>query len=314
VSQRSAFVLAAVAVIPLLGACSATRRVGKAIEPGDHLAEVNGARLRYHVRGSGPPVLVHPGGPGCTSAYVRMPALESHFTLVYLDPVGTGESSRLSRGEYTLERYAADLDALRAALGLEKAWVLGHSYGGVVALVWAASRPDRVRGLLLVDTTARIDEEWTKDLEAHMQARSGEPWYADAMEGMAAMEAAKDDASFTAALRRIVPFGFADYTHRRAEFDAVIGRFDCTLEPNLPPPLGPDAPFDLRPRLSGIRAPTLILVGRNDYNCGPTYAEEIRRGIAGAQVVTFERSGHMPYMEETEAFVDAIRRFVAQNP
>jgi proline iminopeptidase len=107
---------------------------------------------------------------------------------------------------------------------------------------------------------------------------------------------------------------FADYTGRRAEFDPGIARYDRALEPSLPLPNGPDAPFDLRPRLSRIRAPTLILVGRHDFNCGPTSAEEMRRGIAESRVVTFERSGHMPQVEETEAFVAAVRDFLAAHP
>jgi proline iminopeptidase len=312
--QRSVLVLAAVAVIPLLGSCATKRGSGAAITPGDHFAEVDGVRIRYHVHGAGPPILVHPGGPGVTAAYLRMPELERHFTLVYLDPVGTGESGRLGPGQYTLARYASDLDGLRAALALEKAWVLGHSYGGIVAQVWASSYPGRAKGLLLVATTPRIDADWSRDMESHLEGYSGEPWYAGAMAGMAEMGKATDDVSFTAAMRKVILFGFADYTHRRAEFEPVIARYEGTLGPNVPPPDGGNSPFDLRSRIGSIQAPTLILVGRHDFNCGPTYAEEIRRGIAGAQIVTFEKSGHMPQVEETEAFVNAIRRFVAQNP
>ena len=147
-----------------------------------------------------------------------------------------------------------------------------------------------------------------------MKALSTQPWYPGAVAAYSDLEASKDDASFTAARRRLAPFMFADYTGRRAEFDPGIARYDRALEPSLPLPNGPDAPFDLRPRLSRIRAPTLILVGRHDFNCGPRYAEELRQGIAGAQVVTFERSGHMPQVEETEAFVAAVRNFLEAHP
>jgi proline iminopeptidase len=132
-----------------------------------------------------------------TSAYIRMPELERFFTLVYLDPVGTGDSGHLTRGQYTLERYASDLDGIRAALGLERTWVLGHSYGGIVAQVWASSRPDRVKGLLLVATTPRIDGEWGRDMEAHMKAFSTQPWYPGALAAFSDLQASKDDASLT---------------------------------------------------------------------------------------------------------------------
>jgi hypothetical protein len=86
---------------------------GDRLAAGDHLAELDGATLAYHVAGTGPVCLALPGGPGIDSAYLRS-AAERHLTLVYIDPVGTGGSARLpDPGGYTRARYAADLERLR---------------------------------------------------------------------------------------------------------------------------------------------------------------------------------------------------------
>ena len=116
---------------------------------GDHTMTVDGVRLAYHVHGSGPVCLVHPGGPGFAWSYLRMPEVERMLTLVYLEPAGTGQSSPLTRPtDYSFARYAELLDGALAALGLPKACVLGHSHGGRVAVFWAAAYPAHVGALI----------------------------------------------------------------------------------------------------------------------------------------------------------------------
>jgi len=101
-----------------------------ALRPGDHRAPIHGATIAYHVFGSGPVVMVHPGGPGIEWSFVRMPRLEKFATVVYIEPIGTGASTRLTdpRG-YTMDRYVSDVEGLRAHLGLETFVLLGHSHG-----------------------------------------------------------------------------------------------------------------------------------------------------------------------------------------
>jgi len=316
--MKHGFLLTALAFGALGGGCATSQAARQAssaqLAPGDYVATVNGAALSYHVHGSGPVVIVHPGGPGLTSAYLRIPLLERSFTLVYIDPVGTSASGKLATGGYTLERYASDLEGLRVALGLARPWLLGHSHGGMVALLYASTHPDHLAGLLLYSTAPRIDEEFGRILRAAMASRSGEPWYADAMAADRDWDRAQSDAELTSAVRRWFPFHFADYTSRHAEFDPVIATLDMALAPNLPLPDGPEGSIDLRPRLLGIRVPTLILVGRHDVGCGPQIARELLEGIAGSRIHVFEDSGHMAHVEEATAFAATVRAFVGEAP
>jgi len=280
------------------------------LAPGDHVTVVDGVDLGYHVRGKGPVMVVHPGGPGNSAAYLRMPELEHFLTLVYVDPIGTGVSGKVTPGTYTHELYASFVEGLRLHLGLERIWLLGHSYGGEVAQVYAYTYPDHLTGLVLYSAAPRFDATWLDDRRARMAKRTGEPWYGDAMTAIDELEKVRSYAEGAAVVRRIAPFTFADYTARKTELDPFVSALDWALEPNLPWPDGPDGLFDLRPMLSRIMAPTLVLTGRRDWVCGPRYAEELRQGIAGARLQVFERSGHFAHVEEPEAFAAAVRAFV----
>jgi proline iminopeptidase len=114
--------------------------------------------LSWREVGSGPPLLCHPGGPGCSSLYFgELPELAAERTLLLLDPRGTGDSDRpTDRSAYDLEDYAADIEAVREELGLERLDLLGHSHGGFVALGWAGTNPGRVGKLILAATAPTL--------------------------------------------------------------------------------------------------------------------------------------------------------------
>src|SRR5215510_3841771 len=152
------------------------------VAPTEHtIVRPDGSKLVYHEIGSGPVLLIHPGGPGLEWSYLRMPVLERAATVVYVEPIGSGKSDRLAdaRG-YTIDRYVDDLEAVRVDLKAEKVIVLGHSHGGFVAQAYALAHPDAMRGLILYDTTPFTGAEWQKDVESHLTWFAKEPWFADA--------------------------------------------------------------------------------------------------------------------------------------
>src|SRR6478736_2256941 len=92
----------------------------------------DGRTLAWRQHGTGPELICHPGGPGASSRYFGdLPELAARRTLVLLDPRGTGASERpADPGAYELADYVADIETLRAHLGLERLDLLGHSHGG----------------------------------------------------------------------------------------------------------------------------------------------------------------------------------------
>src|SRR4029078_8102834 len=104
------------------------------------------ARLAWREVGSGPPLLLHPGGPRCSGAHFGdLPELAAERALILLDPRGTGDSDRpADPSDSALESSAADVEEVRGALGLERLDLLGHSHGGFVAMTWGGTYPDSV--------------------------------------------------------------------------------------------------------------------------------------------------------------------------
>lgn len=271
---------------------------------------MDGVQQVYHVTGSGPIAVFHSGGPGIDWRYLRMPALEEHLTAVYLEPVGTSDSGRLPThpAGYTIERYVRHLHGVVEALGVPAVHVVGHSHGGFVALQYALDHPERTAGLVLYSTSAYTGPEWGADLKDNLDAMverfSDRPQMAAARDALFAGHEPTDEA-FTACLQQALPAYFADYWAREEEWlpmrDAVRG-YLVESEWN--------GTFDVRARLADIAARTLILVGRHDFICSPRWAGELHRGIAGAELVEFEGSGHFPHLEQPEAFTRAVASFV----
>ena len=152
----------------------------------ERLTTADGRTLAYHRSGSGPTLVCHPGGPGFSSLYLGdLAGLGDELELVLLDPRGTGGSdpARDPR-DYAIADYAADLEELREHLGLEQLLLLGHSHGGVVAVEFAASHPDRVERVILASTLARHGPEQDAAMQQGVEARKDEPWHADAVDAL----------------------------------------------------------------------------------------------------------------------------------
>ncbi|HEX7240384.1 MAG TPA: alpha/beta hydrolase, partial [Longimicrobiaceae bacterium] len=127
------------------------------LRAGEHEAVVDGVRLWYRVAGSAPagaaPVVFLHGGPGYNShsfSVLAGPRLECGLRMVYFDQRGSGRSQRPESGEYSIERLVEDVEGLRRALGVPKVALLGHSFGGTLALEYAARYPERVSRLVFV--------------------------------------------------------------------------------------------------------------------------------------------------------------------
>lgn len=274
----------------------------------------DGRTLAYRRTGSGPALVCHPGGPGFSSRYFgEFAGLGDTFTLVLLHPRGTEGSDRPDDPRaYSTEDYVSDLDELREHLGLERMLLLGHSHGGVVAQAYAAAHPDRVERLVLASTLARFQAEQTAAMEANIKAKEGEPWYEDALAALAAEQAGEwgSDEELAALALREFPFYFAEYGEPEREYLKLLeGEVPCGAALKL---FNEEVftTFDLRPLLSEITAPSLVITGRADFICGPVCAEEIADGIAGSELVLLD-CGHFVFVEQPERFAASVTSFLA---
>ena len=274
----------------------------------------DGRRLAYRCAGKGPTLVCHGGGPGFSALYLAdLGGLAEELELVLLDPRGTGGSTKPDDPRaYELDDYVADLEELRAHLGLEQLQLLGHSHGGVVAIVYAARHLDRVERLILASTLARFSPEQERAMAEAVERSAAEPWYEDARAALEAESAGdfdSDEELGELALREF-PFYFARYgDDERAYLETLrseIPNADALRLFNTE-----QVPvFDLRPELKRITAPTLVIAGADDFITGPPSAAEIGEGIAGSRTVLLPNTGHFVFVEAPEAFREAVLAFL----
>ncbi len=280
------------------------------------LTTADGRTLAWRERGSGPPLVLHPGGPGCSSEYFgELPELAGARTLLLLDPRGTGGSDRpVDPSGYDLEDYAADIEALRAHLGLERLDLLGHSHGGFVAMTWATTRPERVGRLIVASSAARFTPAIREMRAARIASHEGESYYEDSIAAIAAHEAGEfaSDGELSALYARewrvLVPVGI-DASGilgglRRAGNNAdALRHFNSRIASGM----------DQRAALAAVTSPTLVLVGELDA-FGVAPGEEIAAALPDARLTVLSGADHFPFLESADhraAWSHAVLEFVA---
>ncbi|TDC36973.1 alpha/beta hydrolase [Micromonospora sp. 15K316] len=286
--------------------------ISATLTQGRHEFTVDGVRQVYHVAGTGPVCVAHSGGPGIEWAYLRAPGLEEHFTMVYLEPVGTGASGRLSnRNDYRLDTYVRFLAAVVEHLGVPRVHLLGHSHGGFVVQRYALEHPGRVAGLALYDTSPVTGAEFwgvaMEGLTAYPQRYPDNPEAAAVPAAFQQAVTATDDETLTNGLQKAIPVYFADFWDRREEFAPLAAAVRAWAEPaSAQDPV----PFDVRDRLGEITTPTVVIVGSHDFICGPRWAQLLHEGIKGSHLAVLEQSGHFAHVEQPEEFTRAVTQLL----
>ncbi|MGW5110304.1 alpha/beta fold hydrolase [Nocardia sp. NPDC004123] len=285
------------------------------LAPGVHTVDSDGILQRYHVYGSGPVCIAHPGGPGIFWEYLRMPALEEHLTMVYVEALGTGSSGRLPTHPhgYTRERYSLALQRLIDHLDVPEVYLLGHSHGAFVAAYHALHRPDGVAGVVLYEgapvTGPEHGAEAGRRLQEFAAAHADRPELGEVLAAFEAMQAISSDDQTLAVARGILPSYFADYWAGEQRWAAFRKGLRATYISGLDADLTPDL-VDDRADLPNLTIPALVIVGRHDVICGPRWGLELHELIPNSRLAVLEHSGHMGHLEEPQRFDHAVREFV----
>lgn len=269
---------------------------------------VAGGTLGYRRFGtSGPVHMLLSGGPGLEAAYVDPVALElaRERTIVVLDQRGTG-MSREAMGDgsgLTVAGAVADLDGLRDALGLRRLSLLGHSWGAMLSMAYAAAHGDRVGSLALLDPGGP-DAAFFQGFGARIGARLTA---ADAAAAAAAQQANSADG----VQRALLPGFFHDRAKGLA-FQASLPQHFANSDVNRAMYADVAAHYDVTKTLSGTTIPTLLLYGSDD----PARVAEAQLATLFPKAVTVvvADSGHFPWLENPTPFYAAIRAFLNGAP
>jgi pimeloyl-ACP methyl ester carboxylesterase len=276
----------------------------------------DGRVLSWEERGSGPPLLVHPGGPGMSSSYFgELPELSAERTLLLIDPRGTGESERPSDpAAYGLEDYAADIEAIREQLEMERIDLLGHSHGGFVAINWAGNHPDRVGMLVLANTTPRFTDEIRARREQRIESHRGRPYFEQALAALEARRAERysNEEELSELLvddwRLQIDPG-VDYEPIRAAVQRAGANGDALHHFNTRIATG----MDQRSMLERIGSPTLVLASELDPFS--VSAEETADALPDSALVMLPGADHFAFLEAENgpAWSRAVLDFLARD-
>jgi proline iminopeptidase len=262
-------------------------------------------------------VVVH-GGPDFDHAYLlpELDRLAGAFRLVYYDQRGRGRSADGVRPEdVSLRSDVDDLDRVRRHVGLESIAVLGHSWGGVLAMAYAIRHPDRVSHLILLDTAPASAGDWQFLREEFGRTRPAVD--AAEMQAIAATDALqRGDLDADAAYYR----AHFRMTLRQPELlEALVARLRThstadgvllarAIEQRLYDETSHSRQWDLFPALRELAVPTLLLHGEHDF-IPVELAARIADAVPGARLSVLPGCGHFTFLEAPERVFEEVSRF-----
>lgn len=268
---------------------------------------VENARLYYREIGQGQTILLLHGGPDFDHNYFLpdMDRLSDSFRLIYYDQRGRGKSAgNVQPEDVTIRSDVEDLEGLRQYFQLESVPVLGHSWGGLLAMEYALRHPSRVSHLILMNTAPASHDDYmllrqdrckraADDVEK-LKARSSDARY---QAGDPDTVAAYYRIHFRTALRqpehleRVIQSLRSSFTK-----EGILKARE--IEERLMNETWLSSEYNLLPRLKRLNIPTLIIHG--DYDIVPVEcAAHIAQVIPGARFVVLRETGHFSYLEST---------------
>src|SRR5579859_6912533 len=267
----------------------------------DGVIEVNGAQFHYDAAGSGHPlILVHAGICDRRMWQAQVPALAEHFRVIRYDLRGFGQTP-MPPGPFS---HSADLAGLMAALGIERAHLLGCSKGGSCALDVALAQPERVSALVLVSSGPSGYQPPQPVPQSRQWPAIVAAFDAGDLERAAELEVQVwvdgDQRSPDQVDPRVRALVY------QMDLQAMRNEVAAQGQAHEPPP--PERPAAAR--LAEVRAPTLVIFGDLDAPITLSSSEALAAGIPGARRVVVPGTAHLLNMEQPERFNQVVLNFL----
>ena len=286
--------------------------------PGKYVS-VNGANLWVETLGKGDPLFIIAGGAGNNHAYLHsLDDLKDSCTLVFIDNFGRGKSDVAKDiKEYSISRDVEDIEGIRKALGYDKISVLGHSYGSIVAQLYALKYGAHTKSLIII-AGFYSGKMWqaNNDNVNREIARHNPEEYHELMlmrnRGLISSDKEFDDKYSSIPKSYLYTPGEVnnDYDKNYPDGNSADVYYQITgADANFV--VGNDiAKFNITKELKNLKMPVLILSGIHDGVSLPEWVIRYEEYCPQAQLVMFENSGHQPHVDEKEKALSVIRDFV----
>ncbi len=265
--------------------------------------------------GSGPPILCIHGGPGLNHDYFlpHLSELSDEYRLIFYDQRLSGKSSgQVDTSTISLDGFLMDIETIRTHLGLESWSILGHSWGGLLAMQYSINYEERVRDLILIGS-APTSTELQDAINQEIQGR-------ETLELKSKREQIVQSSSFrngsvTAfdSLFHVI-FGAQFYDSRMADSLFLNLPQDFAQRTRRLSPLSRDfSEYDLHDDLMDLNVPVLILYGEMDPAANIS-GPDLARYLPDSDLIIIENAGHFPFIEAKKAFFHSVSTFLNAQP
>ncbi|MCA6079220.1 proline iminopeptidase-family hydrolase [Fulvivirga sedimenti] len=271
----------------------------------------NGSEIYYRITGEGEPLIVVHGGPVLDHSYLLpwMDELARDYTVIYYDQRACGRSSvEVDTSRMTMEYFVDDIDNLRKYLNLEQVHLLGHSWGGLLAMQYAIAYPDHLKSMVLSSPVPPNNMEWQKEQMVLSEMIQPE----DSLRRSVIMQSGELQTNPQDAITRLMKLSF------KPQFYDTTALSELQL--NIPADfmkrsqafsyLAPDlASFNLYPQLAKLQLPVLIIFGSAEPGAEIS-GERMESVIPGSRLSIVPESGHFPFVENGEVYFKTIRKYL----
>lgn len=273
----------------------------------------NGAKLFYRTMGKGKPIIVLHGGPGLSQDYFlpQMSKLAENNFVIFYDQRGCGKSTgEITPETITIEAFVNDLDAIRQAFQFEKISILGHSWGGFLAMQYAMSHPENIDKLILSNAMPASAEGLALFIQEY--TRRTAPYQKELEEIRQTKGFAEGDPDLIERMYRII---FRSYCYNPEKANLLSSRMTPVafvngqkVYENINKNVF-EKPFNLHYSLKQFHRPTLIIHG--DFDPIPAItAQNVHESIPGSRYILIKNCGHFPYVEAPDEYFNSIMDFL----
>ena len=275
---------------------------------------VTGGRVWYRQvgEGGGIPLLALHGGPGSTHHPLEpLEALAGERPVIVYDQLGSGRSERPGdRSLWRIERFVEEVGQVRAALGLERVHLLGHSWGTILALEYALTRPAGLVSMVYEGPCFSIPRFSADAMRLRAQLPPAVLETLQRHEAAGTLDSDEYKRAEWEFYKRFV-YGMETPTESIVRSRAEFGRdvYETMWGPNEMLATGSLKDYDRTGRLVEIGLPTLFLCGRYD-ECTPEATAWYRGFVPGSRLAVFEHSAHMPHLTDRDEFLRVLRAFL----
>jgi proline iminopeptidase len=276
---------------------------------------VKGGKLFYRTVGKGFPLIVLHGGPGLDQDYLlpQLYKLAENNLVVFYDQRGSGRSleTKLDEKHINIDQFVEDLETLRISLGFDKFILMGHSWGGLLAMQYAVGHQENLMGLILLNT-APADSKGQKAFLDEFEFRAKnihndiKPFFA--YEDFKELNAAQISDLY----RKFLSVYFYNSEKVRdlsLNFSVASAQSGFKVLEEMSKTFWLQPNINLFPSLKRLSVPTFILHGKQDIV--PAWAaQEIKDAIPQSEIVVLDHCDHFPYIEQPSQFFIELNKFL----